>query len=142
MSLETTVLIGVLTFLAIGVGADFCWNTIIKLSLLNIKDRSLTENLANLSQKTTIFVLAIFLLVLIGTIVLNLIPHSRLEAYLLKIGLLVLIFVVGLIFVELIPIIQVSQSLMTILNLTIWIRLLAEIIVYWSLLHYALNPKI
>ena len=142
MSLETTVLIGVLTFLAIGLGADFCWNTIVKSSLLNINDRSLTKNLANLGQKTTMFVLAIFLLVLIGTIVLNLIPHSRLEAYLLKIGLLALIAVIGLIFVELIPIIQVSPSLMTILNLTIWIRLLAEIIVYWSLLHYALNPKL
>lgn len=60
MSLETTVLIGVLTFLAIGLGADFCWNTIVKSSLLNINDRYLTENLANLNQKTTIFVLAIF----------------------------------------------------------------------------------
>ena len=142
MSIETIVLIGVLTFLSIGLGADFCWNTVIKLSLLNMSDRSLTEISANLSQKTTIFVLAIFLLVLVGVIVLNLIPHSRLEAYLLKVGLVALIAVMSLICVELIPISQASQSLMTILNLTIWIRLLAEIIVYWSLLHYALNPKV
>ena len=142
MSIETIVLIGVLTFLAIGLGADFCWNIVIKLSLLNMSDRSLTEISANLNQKTTIFVLAIFLLVLVGVIVLNLIPHSRLEAYLLKIGLVALIAVMSLICVELIPISQASQSLMTILNLTIWIRLLAEIIVYWSLLHYALNPKV
>ena len=142
MSIETIVLIGVLTFLAIGLGADFCWNTVLKSSFFNISNHSLTEISANLSQKTTIFVLAIFFLVLVGTIVLNLIPHSRLEAYLLKIGLVALIAVMSLIFVEFIPIRQANQSLTTILNSTIWIRLLAEIIVYWSLLHYALNPKI
>lgn len=143
MSLETIVLIGILTLLAIGLGADFWWNVFIKPTFLDSNNLSCSETTVDVIRQTTQLILAVFLLVFIGAIILNIIPNSRLESYLLKIGLLSLIIVSFLILVEFAQINRAtSQELLTSLNLLIWIRLIVEMVAYWSFLHYALNPKI
>ena len=100
MSLETTILIGILTLLAIGLGADFCWNVLIKPLFLEINNRSFLKIVVNADQQTTLLVFAIFLLVVVGAIILNIIPNLRLESYLLKIGLVGLIFASSLTLIE------------------------------------------
>ena len=72
----------------------------------------------------------------------NVIPHSRLEPYLIKIGLLSLIFGLSLILVEFGQI-NLNISIKPIVTtIFIGIRLITELVAYWSILHYALNPKI
>ena len=149
MSLETILLIGILTVLAIAFGADCLWWIVIRPSLFNtsklLKEADaddflkITENVQRLTNQ---FLLVILLVVLVGTIALNVIPHSRLEPYLIKISLLSLIFVLSLILVEFGQInlnIFIKPILTTIF---IGIRLITEIVAYWAILHYALNPKI
>ena len=97
----------------------------------------------NADKQTTLLVFAIFLLVVVGAIILNIIPNLRLESYLIKIGLVGLIFASSLTLIEFIQINQaIFHKTVSTSNLLVWIRLLAEIVAYWSFLHYALNPKI
>ena len=112
-------------------------------TFLDSNNLSCSETTVDVIRQTTQLILAVFLLVFIGAIILNIIPNSRLESYLLKIGLLSLIIVSFLILVEFAQINRAtSQELLTSLNLLIWIRLIVEMVAYWSFLHYALNPKI
>ena len=150
MSVEIILLIGVLTIDAIALGADYLWSLIIKSFLSNRSNSSLEADFANhfleismnVQKQTARFLIIILLVVLAGATALNLVPNSRLEPYLLKIGLIGLIVALSLIFVEFA---QVNQSIANkpiIINIFVGIRLIAEVVAYWSFLHYALNPKV
>lgn len=149
MSLETILLIGVLTVLAIALGADYLWSLVIKSSLLNTSDSPKKAGFANpflqitvdAQRQTNQFLFVVLSVALVGAIALNIIPNSRLESYLVTIGLLSLTIVLSLILVEFIQINRIAIN--SILKSTlIGIRLIAELVSYWSFLHYALNPKI
>ncbi|NJM88791.1 MAG: hypothetical protein HC847_18135 [Hydrococcus sp. RU_2_2] len=136
MSLETIVLITVLTFLSIYLGADFLWKVTIEPALSNL------EIIATIEQQTIYLLLIVVSLVFVGAIVLNVIPNSRSEPYLLRIGLASLIAVLFLIFTEFTLLNNaIALEFLTSSNLLDWIRLVVAIVAYWSFLHYALNPK-
>lgn len=123
---------------------------IIRSSLLNTSDSPKEAGFANrfleinvnVKRQTNQFLIVILLVILAGAIALNIIPNSHLESYLIKIGLISLIFVLSLISVEFIQINQDVADKPRVTSILIWIRLIAEFVAYWSLLHYALNPKI
>lgn len=149
MSLETILLIGVLTILAIAFGADCLWNLVITSSLLNTNNLSKETDVerflqmtVNTQRQTNQFLLVILLVVLAGAIALNVIPNSHLESYLLRISLLSLIVVLSLILVEFGQINRNMTIKPILISILIGIRLTAELVAYWSFLHYALNPKI
>lgn len=149
MSLETILLIGVLTTGAIALGADCLWNLVIKSSLNSgnlTKETGFAEYLSKIvidvQRQADRFLIVILLVVLASAIILNIIPHSRLEPYLLKIGLIGLIVVLSLISVEYAIGNQNTSDKAIITNVFIGIRLITEVVVYWSFLHYAINPKI
>ena len=149
MSLESILLIGILTMLAIAFGADCLWSLAIGPYLLNTSDLSkeaepdrFLDIAVNVQRQTNQFLLVIFLVISIGAIALNVIPHSRLEPYLIKISLLSLIFVFSLILVEFGQI-NLNISIKPIVaTIFIGTRLITELVAYWAILHYALNPKI
>jgi hypothetical protein len=142
MSLETIVLIAVLTLLSIYLGADFLWNVVIKSAMSDISDRAVLEAITTIEQQTIQLIVVVVSLVFIGAIVLNIIPNSRSESYLLKIGLASLIVVLFLIFTDFkLTNNAIAPELPTSSNFLGWIRLVVAIIAYWSFLHYALNPK-
>lgn len=150
MSLETILLIGVLTVLAIALGADCLWNLVIRSCLLktsnSLKEVSFTDRFlemtVNVQRQTDRFLIVILSVVLAAAIALNIIPNSHLESYLIKIGSIGLIVVLLLISVEFIQINQDVVERSTVANISIGIRLIAEIVAYWSFLHYAINPRI
>ena len=149
MSLETILLIGVLTVLAIALGADCLWNLIIRSCLLKTSDSlevSFTDRFlemtVNVQRQTDRFLIVILSVVLTAAIALNIIPNSHLESYLIKIGSIGLIVVLLLISVEFIQINQDVVERSTVANISLGIRLIAEIVAYWSFLHYAINPRI
>lgn len=149
MSLESILLIGILTILAIAFGADCLWSLVIRPYLLDTSDLFKESNpnrfldiAVNAQRQTNQFLLVVLLVISIGAIALNVIPHSRLEPYLIKIGLLSSIFVLLLILVEFGQI-NLNISIKPIVTtIFIGIRLITELIAYWAILHYALNPKI
>jgi hypothetical protein len=140
MSLETIVLIAVLTTLSIYLGADFLWNIALKSAMSDISDRAALNIINTVEHQTIQLMIIVVSLVLIGAIILNVISNYRSEPYLLKIGLISLIAVLLGIFGEYISINNASE-LPTLSNLLAWIRLAIATVAYWSFLHYALNPK-
>ena len=114
MSLETILLIGILTIDAIALGVDCLWSLSIRFPWLNISDLNketdanyFFEMIVNAQRQTNQFPIVILLIVLAGAIAtpaegiaLNAIPNSHLESYLLKISLLSLTIVLSLILVE------------------------------------------
>ena len=149
MSLETILLIGELTIGAIALGADCLWSLVIR-SSLNIsnppKEAGFTNNFlgmsANVQKQTDRFLIVILLAILAGAIALNVVSNSRLEPYLLKIGLIGLVVALSLVSVEFVRVNQNIANRTVITNVFIGIRLIAEVVAYWSFLHYALNPKV
>lgn len=149
MSIETTLLIGVLTIGAIAFGADCLWNLVIRSSLLNTSNLTeeadanrFLEMTANAQRQTNQFLVVVLLIVLVGAIALNVIPNSHLEPYLIRIGLLSLTVVLSLILVEFARMYRIIAIKPIITNIFIGIRLIAQLVAYWSFVHYALNPKI
>lgn len=78
MSLETILLIGVLTILAIAFGADCLWSLVIRSCLLNTSDlpretdtNRFFEMIVNAQRQTNQFLLVILLVILAGAIALR-----------------------------------------------------------------------
>lgn len=150
MSLETILLISVLTIGAIALGADYLWSLVIRSSLLNTSDSPKQADFANpflqvtvnAQRQTNQFLLVVLSVALAGAVALNVIPNSRLESYLITIGLLSLTVVLSLILVEFVQINRNIAINSILKSIFIGIRLIAELVSYWSFLHYALNPKI
>ena len=110
----------------------------------------------NVQKQIERFLMVTLLVALAGAVALNVVPNSRLESYLLKIGLISLVVTLSLISVEFA---QGNQNIVNkgiVINVFIGIRLIAEVLAYWrtrvlrlpqhqemsvSFLHYALNPK-
>lgn len=128
MSLETIALIGVLTLLAINLGADFVWLLIVQPALERMGDRTFLETIGSSYGQFSKLMPAVFLGVLSFAVTLNIIASSRTEPYLLRIGLLSFAVYLVLVFVS--------------WKAIAWLRLPAILVAYWSFLHYALNPKV
>ena len=148
MSLETILLIGVLTIGAIALGADCLWSLAIRSSLnpSNLTKETgytkhFSETVVDVQRQANRFLILVLLVVLAGAIVLNIIPHSRIEPYLLTIGILSLVVALLPVSVDFIQIDRDSVSNQIVMTLLMGIRVTAELITYWSFLHYALNPK-
>ncbi|MBE9118000.1 hypothetical protein IQ249_19050 [Lusitaniella coriacea LEGE 07157] len=155
MSLETIALIGVLTLLAISVGADFLWLIVMKPALSQISDRAALEIMGSIHLQAIKVMPVIFLIMLTFAVILNLIPPSRSESYLLRIGLISLAIYFALVLVTSISIHHGSVSisngaeselmireLQNKWDAILWFRAIGVLVSYWSFLHYALNPKI
>ncbi|MGD1917579.1 MAG: hypothetical protein ACFCAD_01095 [Pleurocapsa sp.] len=145
MSLETTVLIAILTLLSICLGASFIWVVALETAIqLIVAETKFWELLTKIRLKAVMVMSAILAISLILAIALNIIPHLRSEPYLLKIGLISFILfltsAIGkFVFLEStkIPGIKSTSN-----NLLLWLNLLCITVSYWSFLHYALNPQI
>ncbi|NEZ62046.1 hypothetical protein D0962_04530 [Leptolyngbyaceae cyanobacterium CCMR0082] len=75
----------------------------------------------------------IYLFVFTCAAVLNLVPHTRSEPYLLNIGLASMAIYLLLVFVS---VVQIQSQHM------LWLQVLTMLVCYWSFLHYAMNPKL
>ena len=91
MSLETTALIAILTLLAICLGISFFWIVVIQAAMGSINEPTFLELIVNIRSLATPFMSVIFLITFACAVILNVIPNSRSELYLLRIGLISLI---------------------------------------------------
>ncbi|MEO0348576.1 MAG: hypothetical protein AAF282_00845 [Cyanobacteria bacterium P01_A01_bin.15] len=154
MTLETVALIGVLTLLTLNLGADVFWLVVVSPALQQIDDQSLFTIVSNIYTQALILMPAIFLIALVCAILLNFVPKSRSEPYLLKIGLATLIAYALIVGLGTFPI---SNSVLSLdqlesvkgirqvqerLDMILWFRFPVILVSYWSFMHYALNPKV
>ena len=153
MTLETVALIGVLTLLTLNLGADVFWLVVVSPALQQIDDQSLFAIVSNIYTQALILMPASFLITLVCAILLNFVPKSRSEPYLLKIGLATLIAYALIVGLGTFPI---SNSVLSLdqlesvnsirqvqerLDIILWFRFPVILVSYWSFMHYALNPK-
>ncbi|MGB3533708.1 MAG: hypothetical protein WBA13_09330 [Microcoleaceae cyanobacterium] len=145
MSLETIILIIILTLQAICLGVSLFWLSVIETAFKSISNSSLfLELIAHIRLSAIQLMSVIFVMTLAGAIILNLIYHSRSEPYLLKIGLISFISFLVLVLSKFIFLEEsaIAINFPLINNLLLWGNLLCITVSYWSFLHYALNPKI
>jgi hypothetical protein len=144
MGLEIITLITILTLLAICLGVSFLWVVVIETAIQNIIEPIFLEVIAHIRLQATQLILVIFFLAFACGVILNVIPNSRSEPYLLKIGLISLIwsFVFVLIKFAFLEQIAIASKYSLISNVLLWFNLISLTISYWSFLHYGLNPKI
>ncbi|MEL6351875.1 MAG: hypothetical protein AAFR58_08925 [Cyanobacteria bacterium J06627_28] len=160
MSLESIALIGILTLFTVILGTELATLLIGHSPLEAINSERLSA-IAQGHRSIGWRVGLIFLLLLAGAVVINLVPATRTERYLLRIGLGSLLVYLVLLFCSLLPVGDgVSADLLArtaeIVNsnsqsniplwqrawmLLIWPRAITALVSYWSFLHYAMNPK-
>ena len=160
MSLESIALIGILTLFTIILGTELA-TLLIGHSPLEAINSERFSAIAQGHSSIGWRVGLIFLLLLAGAVVINLVPATRTERYLLRIGLGSLLVNLVLLFCSLLPVGDgVSADLLArtaeIVNsnsqsniplwqrawmLLIWPRAITALVSYWSFLHYAMNPK-
>ncbi|MEM6428371.1 MAG: hypothetical protein AAF708_03955 [Deinococcota bacterium] len=154
MSLETITIIVLLTLLTIVVGADLFWLLVMVPALDSVSDGSLLNIIKPIQTYATQRMPIIFVLLLLNAIVLNVVPHTRTEIYLLRIGLIAFVIYTAVVLLGSNP---VSTQLITgltdndlpaeihSLQVTwtrlLWLRGVAALVTFWSFLHYAMNPR-
>ncbi|MEM8504360.1 MAG: hypothetical protein AAF716_14550 [Cyanobacteria bacterium P01_D01_bin.1] len=157
MSLESIALIGVLTLLTLVLGSD--------LFLLFIGRPALEAVYLEFFNSQAYWTMtwrlgSVLFFLCLGAITLNLTPATRIEAYLLRIGLGSLLFYLLLFLVSSLPvsypltaglrdrILESANSDTPVTSwyktwtLLLWPRAMAALVSFWSFLHYAMNPKI
>ncbi|NJR70049.1 MAG: hypothetical protein HC771_16425 [Synechococcales cyanobacterium CRU_2_2] len=135
MSQETTLLIAILTILALLLGGDTLWNV---LASAQVQRPGLSLNVNKLLSLNDLISMSFAALALISAILallLRLNRPGRTEPYLLTIGLLSLLFYGPGITLDFLPRLAWTGLLSR-------LRLLPLLVSYWSFLHYALNPKL
>ncbi|MEM8828142.1 MAG: hypothetical protein AAGE96_02150 [Cyanobacteria bacterium P01_G01_bin.19] len=156
MSLETITLISILTLLAVCLGVSVFWIVVIETANQHISKPTFLELIAHIRLQTARFMSVVFFITFTCGVILNIIPHSRAEPYLLNIGLISLtlylvLVLIKFIFIDKAEIATISQEhkskviankLLTIPNILLGFHLLSLTVAYWSFLHYALNPKL
>ncbi|MEM7736180.1 MAG: hypothetical protein AAF267_10350 [Deinococcota bacterium] len=154
MSLETITVIVLLTLLTIVVGADLFWLLVMVPALDSVSDGSLLNIIKPIQTYATQRMPIIFVLLLLNAIVLNVVPHTRTEIYLLRIGLIASVIYTAVVLLGSNP---VSMQLITgltdndlpaeihSLQVTwtrlLWLRGVTALVMFWSFLHYAMNPR-
>jgi hypothetical protein len=127
MSWETIALIGVLTLFTVSLGSDLFWLIIVQPALQKSDVQAVIEVMEHINHMSARFMPIVFTITLLCAIALNILPHSRSEPYLLRIGLASLIL----------------YLILKPFGIThLWLSILSALVSYWSFLHYALNPKV
>lgn len=154
MSLESFLLISVLTLLAITLGTNL-FLLLVGLPALNaVSDLTFLEMMGHIHQSATYRILIVLGVLMVGAVSLNLIEHNRTEVYLLRIGLGALATCLVLMLLGSKPlsdkIIEALESGSTadvrswhkMLEQWLWTHTVASLVSFWSFLHYAMNPKV
>lgn len=154
MSVESIGLIGVLTLLTMVLGSDLVFLLAGRSIFRTMDDATLLSIAGQVHQTASERMVAVFLVLLIGAVAVNLTSHTRTEVYLLRVGLgSLLIYTVIILFgsmplsnhiVEALDanIVSAVRSWQKTWEILLWPRAATALVSFWSFLHYAMNPKI
>ena len=149
MSLESVGLIGTLTLLALFLGADLFLLITGKYTLNLLGDPTLLDTLGHLHQPSGLRITTAFIILLAGAGILNCVPHTRTEVYLLRIGAgtlvayaVLVLLGVALVGHETTEVLMIKTNASRVWELLLWPRAALALVSFWSFLHYAMNPKV